>query len=89
MIQMVGHSMLLDVKVKYNIEEEGSPNLSFTCVLFLAGLEMDLAYEHPTEGQWTLHVTLAADPYTSPKDIQLRSLLHGVSSSQRRILLHS
>ncbi len=61
MIQMMGHSMLLDLKVKYRIEEEGSPNLSFTYVLFLTGLELDLVYEHPTKGQWTLHATLAVD----------------------------
>jgi hypothetical protein len=82
MIQIMGHSMLLDLKVKYKIEEEGSPNLSFTCVLFLAGLELDLVYEHPTKGQWTLYATLAADSYASPKEIELRSLLHGVSSSK-------
>ena len=60
-IQMIGHLMLLDLKVEHKIEEEGSPNLSFTYVLFLAGLELDLVYEHPTKGQWTLHATLATD----------------------------
>ena len=61
MIQMMGHLMLLDLKVKHKIEEEGSPDLSFTYVLFLAGLELDLVYEHPTKGQWMLHATLATD----------------------------
>ena len=49
MTQIMGHSMLLDLQIKYKIEEEGSPNLSFTYVIFLAGLELDLVYEHPTK----------------------------------------
>ena len=65
-IQMIGHLMLLDLKVKHKIEEEGSPNLSFTYVLFLAGLDWILS----------TNILLRVNGRYMQLWLQMRNLLH-------------
>ena len=65
-IQMIGHLMLLDLKVEHKIEEEGSPNLSFTYVLFLAGLDWILS----------TNILLRVNGRYMQLWLQMRNLLH-------------